>query len=170
MKPQSGGPWTEKHRRVRPSSCAPLRAPIIFRLSSADPISTMPKPCNWPVCVSVNTTTRADSTIPYGAHNSINCWPVVRGGRPLTYTLRFTDYLIGRGHHIIASAVPLGQGFLSVLGSLMFLKRIGATRRKACPTPPSGAHAETLKAASSWKEGQGDLALSNVSCDGLFLT
>src|SRR5262245_272909 len=72
---------------VRPSSCVPFKATIAFCASLPEPISTKPKPRDWPV--NLSEITLADSTVPCVWNISCSCPSVTEKGKPPTYTLLF---------------------------------------------------------------------------------
>jgi RNA recognition motif-containing protein len=77
---------------VRPSSCVPFRLSMAFCASPLEPISTKPKPRDWPV--NLSDTTLADSTVPCSEKISCSRSPVTEYGKPPTYNLlpMFSSY------------------------------------------------------------------------------
>src|SRR5262249_40104738 len=72
---------------VRPSNCVPFKASMAFCASLPEPISTKPKPRDWPV--NLSEITLADSTVPCALNMSCSCPSVTEKGKPPTYTLLF---------------------------------------------------------------------------------
>jgi hypothetical protein len=73
--------------RLRPSSCAPLRAWIAFSASSGVLIVTNPKPLDFPVIRSVMRL--ASTTVPCAANASCRSFSVVSKEIPPTNNLLF---------------------------------------------------------------------------------
>src|SRR5215470_3403464 len=72
---------------VRPSNCVPFKASMAFCASLPEPISTKPKPRDWPV--NLSEITLADPTVPCAENISCSCPSVTEKGKPPTYILLF---------------------------------------------------------------------------------